>query len=77
MTKVLQLETPVEFGDLQLAPTTELAGLAELALLKDHVDQLEAVVRIAAAVRAEDDERARIAAIYAGDASPTALPQRR
>ncbi len=55
------LEAPVEFGDTQLAPTTELAGLAELATLHNQDDRLDAIVRIAAAIHQEDRDRAYVA----------------
>lgn len=55
------LAAPVEYGDAVLAPTTELAGLAELATLHDHDDRLAAIVRIAATIRAEDEARADVA----------------
>ena len=51
------LEAPVEFGDARLAPTTELAGLAELSGLHDNNDRLDAIVRIAQTIRLEDDAR--------------------
>lgn len=70
------LRHPVEFVDVALAPTTELAGLAELARLRDHDARVAAVVRIARAIRAEDHERARIAALHRR-AEPVALPHRR
>lgn len=69
------LEQPVEYGDLQLAPTTELAGLAEFASLRDHSSRLEAIVRIAQAVQSEDRERQRIAELHAAGA-PAPLPAR-
>lgn len=56
------LEAPAEFGDAQLAPTTELAGLAELAGLRGQDDRLDAIVRIAAAITQEDQDRAHVAA---------------
>lgn len=56
------LEAPVEFGDTQLAPTTELAGLAELATLQHQDDRLDAIVRIASAIHQEDLDRAHVAA---------------
>ena len=55
------LEAPVEFGDARLAPTTELAGLAELAGLHTLDDRLAALVRIAGTIRDEDDERRMVA----------------
>jgi len=56
------LAAPVEFGDTQLAPTTELAGLAELATLHHQEDRLDAIVRIASAIQQEDLDRAHVAA---------------
>ncbi len=55
------LAAPVEFGDTRLAPTTELAGLAELAELRTQDDRLEAIIRIAETIREEDDERRAVA----------------
>jgi hypothetical protein len=76
MQHVLQLAEPVEFGDVRLAPTSELAGLAELSRLRDHDSMLDAVVRIAATIKAEDDERRRVAALRAASDAVT-LPRRR
>ncbi|WP_208028079.1 hypothetical protein [Rhabdothermincola sediminis] len=76
MQHVLQLAEPVEFGDIRLAPTSELAGLAELSRLRDHDSMLDAVVRIAATIKAEDDERQRVAALRAAS-DAVALPRRR
>ncbi|MEJ5253730.1 MAG: hypothetical protein WHS89_00115 [Acidimicrobiales bacterium] len=75
MQHTIKLAKPVEFGDIQLAPTSELAGLAELSRLRDHESMLDAVVRIAATIKAEDEERERVAALRAADAVP--LPRRR
>jgi hypothetical protein len=69
------LQRPVEFVDLRLAPTSELAALAELARLEDHDQQLRTLTRIAHTVRAEDDERARVAALRRRT-EPVPLPQR-
>ncbi len=69
------LQRPVEFVDLRLAPTTELAGLAELARLDDDDEVLRALMRIADTVRAEDEERARIRALRRSDAARP-LPRR-
>jgi hypothetical protein len=69
------LVRPVEFVAVRLAPTTELAGLAELARLDDHDARVQAVARIARAIREEDDERARVAALRRR-ARPVALPRR-
>jgi hypothetical protein len=54
---VLRRPTPVV--DLRRAPTTEQAGLAELARLDDHDEVLRALTRIAESVRTEDEERAK------------------
>lgn len=56
------LAAPVEYGDTLLAPTTELAGLAELATLHSQEDRLAAIVRIAGAIRDEDAKRAHVRA---------------
>jgi hypothetical protein len=55
------LEAPVEFGDARLAPTTELAGLAELSALHSDDDRLDAILRIAQTIRHEDDARRVVA----------------
>jgi len=55
------LEAPVEFGDTRLAPTTELAGLAELSDLHSNDDRLDAILRIAHMIRFEDDARRVVA----------------
>jgi hypothetical protein len=69
------LEVPVVVGDLMLAPTTELAGLAELASLRSTDDTLDALSRIAATIRAEDELRDRIAELRARP-EPLPLPHR-
>jgi len=61
------LEVPVVVGELQLAPTTELAGLAELACLSQPEDELVALARIAEMIRAEDDARDAITRLHAVD----------
>jgi hypothetical protein len=72
------LETPVEFGETLLAPTTELAGLAELSNLHDQDDRLAALVRIARAVADEDRTRALVAEQRAAARSGlVVLPHRR
>lgn len=71
------LEEPVQYGDLLLAPTVELAGLAELAALRDIDDRAAAIKRIADAVRAEDDARRHLAALRAGEVDRADLPRRR
>lgn len=69
------LQRPVEFVDLRLAPTSELAALAELACLEDHDEALRTLTRVARAVRAEDDERARVRALR-HRTEPVPLPLR-
>lgn len=71
------LERPVEYGDVRLAPTSELAALAELATLYTHADRLDAVIRAARTVQNEDNARAQIALVRSGAAAPGELPQRR
>lgn len=70
------LERPVEYGDVRLAPTSELAALAELATLYTHADRLEAVIRAARTVQNEDNARAQIALVRSGAAALGELPQR-
>jgi hypothetical protein len=70
------LEVPVLVGDIQLAPTTELAGLAELASLGDPDDQLAVLTRVAASIVAEDAARDHIATLRTIDALGP-LPHRR
>jgi len=70
------LEVPVIVGDVMLAPTVELAGLAELAALTSDDDELETLSRIAAAIVAEDELRDRIAELRASD-QLRPLPHRR
>ena len=71
------LETPVEFGETLLAPTTELAGLAELANLHNQDERLAVVLRIARAVADEDRARALVAEQrVAARAGLVVLPQR-
>jgi hypothetical protein len=80
-----ELSEPVELGSVRIAPTVELAGLAELSVLDEHDDQLDAIVRIAATVRAEDAARDHVNAMRdkaVGGASAdghgrTELPRRR
>jgi hypothetical protein len=79
------LSEPVELGTVRIAPTAELAGLAELSLLAEHDEQLDAIVRIAETVRAEDEAREHVNALRdkaVGGASrdgsgSTHLPRRR
>lgn len=71
------LDEPVEYGDLRLAPTVELAGLAELSTLRDNDEKLDALLRIAAAVRDEDTAREHLRRLRAGEADMHELPKRR
>ena len=67
------LEQPVEYGDVRLAPTTELAEV------RDDQVRLATLCRIAGTIRAEDEaraERTRLRALADQDALPT-LPRRR
>lgn len=68
------LAQPVEYRGLRLAPTTELAALAELADTPRHEDRLRILVETAAAVAAEDAARELIAVRRA---HPQPLPRRR
>jgi hypothetical protein len=70
------LSEPVEFGDIRLAPTVELAGLAELSVLDDHDQRLDAILRIATNIEAEDRAREHVARLR-DDATGSALPKRR
>jgi hypothetical protein len=70
------LQRPVEFVDLRLAPTSELAALAELAHLEDHHAVLQTLTGVARALRTEDAERARVHALR-HRTEPVPLPQRR
>lgn len=69
------LEVPVLVGDLQLAPTTELAGLAELATTTGADERLEVLSRVAASIAAEDAARDHIARLRTSALHVT-LPQR-
>ena len=71
-----RLGQPVEFGDVRIAPTVELAGLAELAGLRSNEDRLEAIVRIAEAVRADDDAREHLIRLREASIEAETLPQR-
>ena len=70
------LEVPVVVGDVQLAPTTELAGLAELAATASPDDRLDVLARVAASIAAEDAARDHIARLRRA-AVPAPLPLRR
>ena len=71
-----KLGQPVEFGDVRLAPTVELAGLAELADLRSNDERVEALVRIAEAVRADDEAREHLRRLRSGEVVEAPLPQR-
>jgi hypothetical protein len=70
------LEEPVEFGDLRLAPTVELAGLAELSTMSDNDEKLEVIKRIASNIKAEDDARDHVARLRSGQVAASELPRR-
>jgi hypothetical protein len=70
------LESPVVVGEVRLAPTTELAGLAELATLTSTDDRLAALQRIALAIRSEDETRDHIRSLRTAHTLAT-LPRRR
>lgn len=72
----IMLERPVEYGEIRLAPTSELAALAELSELYDHDDRLAAIIRTATTLRSEDAVRDRIAKLRSGELEPDALPRR-
>ena len=69
------LEVPVLVGGVQLAPTTELAGLAELATMSGNDEQLAVLERVAASIVAEDAARDQIAELHAM-AALAPLPRR-
>lgn len=72
------LAEPVEYGDVRLAPTTELAGLAELALATDDEDRIATLARVARAIRSEDAARAHMARLRAeAELHRPSLPRRR
>jgi hypothetical protein len=70
------LVQPVELGSHRLAPTTELAGLADLARTTDEGERLRLICEIAAAIKAEDQIRDHIRALRSAEAG-TPLPSRR
>jgi hypothetical protein len=72
------LAEPVEYGDIRLAPTTELAALAELSSASTPESRLDVIVRAAAAIRSEDAARhERTQARRAAEAGVLVLPSRR
>ena len=70
------LARPVELGALRIAPTTELAALADLGAAPTLRARIDVLVAVAHALRAEDLERERIGARVDGDTAGT-LPRRR
>jgi hypothetical protein len=70
------LEVPVVLGEVALAPTTELAGLAEYRNSHDLDERIEILARVAAALRDEDDIRDEVTAIRHSDRR-VPLPRRR
>lgn len=79
LTRPASLARPVEFGEIRLAPTTELVGLAELAEAVDDSDRVATLHRVAVAIRDEDTERSRIRELRraAEQNRAPALPKRR
>jgi hypothetical protein len=73
------LAEPVEYGDVRLAPTTELAALAELAAATDDDERVATLKRVAATIRDEDAARAHMARLRARaeQADAPSLPRRR
>ncbi|MCC5952518.1 MAG: hypothetical protein JJU45_10540 [Acidimicrobiia bacterium] len=79
LTRPASLAQPVEFGEVRLAPTTELVGLAELAAAIDDTDRVATLHRVAVTIRDEDAERQRIRDLRraAEQNRAPALPKRR
>ena len=71
-----QLAQPVVLGSVRLAPTTELAGLADLAAAPDEESRLALLCEIARTIEAEDRVRDHIRSLRAPAASTSPLPQR-
>jgi hypothetical protein len=70
------LEAPVVVGDVALAPTTELAGLADLTQVATLDQRIAVLARVAEALQNEDELRDEIAALHERPGlSP--LPRRR
>ncbi len=70
------LEAPVVVGDVTLAPTTELAGLADLARVESLDERIAVLARVADALRGEDEIRDHIAELRAAN-TLAPLPRRR
>ncbi len=71
-----QLAQPVVLGSVRLAPTTELAGLADLAATDDDDARLLLLCEIARTIAAEDRVRDHIRALRTGAAGSAPLPRR-
>ena len=71
------LAQPVMVGSMRLAPTTELAGLADLAATTDHDERLALICDIARTIDAEDRVRDHIRSLRNPSVAPRSLPQRR
>lgn len=77
-----QLAQPVSLGSVavgsvRLAPTTELAGLADLAVTTDDDARLALLCEIARSIAAEDAVRDHIRSLRSAAAGTAPLPQRR
>ena len=70
------LEAPVVVGDVAIAPTTELAALADLSRFDTLDERIALLARVADALRAEDGIRDHIAELRDAD-TLTPLPRRR
>jgi len=70
------LEAPVVVGDVALAPTTELAALADLTRVDSLDARIDLLARVADALRAEDEIRDHIAELRDAETLPP-LPRRR
>lgn len=71
-----QLAQPVSLGAVRLAPTTELAGLADLAVTTDEDARLELLCDLARTIAAEDEVRDHIRSLRSAAAGTAPLPQR-
>jgi hypothetical protein len=69
------LQAPVVVGDVTLAPTTELAGLADLARVESLDERIAVLARVADALRGEDEIRDHIAELRDAD-TLAPLPRR-
>ncbi len=70
------LEAPVVLGEIALAPTTELAGLAELSHTQALDARIEILARVANALRDEDCIRDHVNHLRSSD-ELVPLPRRR